>query len=206
MDLALFDFDGTITTRDTFTAFLRFSSSRFRRLTGGTLLAPLALGYKQGWIPGTRARPIAAYVALRGRRVPDLERLGRTFADEFISACLRPEAMEAIQFHKKRSDSIIVVSASLDVYLTPWCRSMGVQLISTELEHRNSRYTGWYIGSECSGAEKRSRILTACDLTSYQEIYAHGDTDEDYSMLSIATRRFLRGREVECWPPPGYTR
>jgi hypothetical protein len=35
MDLALFDFDGTITTGDTFTPFLRFAIPRRRRRSLG---------------------------------------------------------------------------------------------------------------------------------------------------------------------------
>ncbi|ECP5059854.1 HAD family hydrolase, partial [Escherichia coli] len=53
MSLALFDFDGTITTRETMPDFVRRSVSRRRLLVGQLLLAPLVLGYKIGILSGT---------------------------------------------------------------------------------------------------------------------------------------------------------
>ena len=58
MSLALFDFDGTITTRDTMPDFVRRSVSRRRLLVGQLLLAPLVLGYKIGILSGTLIRRV----------------------------------------------------------------------------------------------------------------------------------------------------
>lgn len=41
MNIALFDFDGTITFADSFTTFLYFASGRSRILLGSALLSPL---------------------------------------------------------------------------------------------------------------------------------------------------------------------
>lgn len=50
MDLALFDFDGTITERETFAGFVRASIGRRRRWLGGLAVAPHYVGYKLGWL------------------------------------------------------------------------------------------------------------------------------------------------------------
>lgn len=50
MNLALFDFDGTITHNDTFSLFLKFSLSRKTQILGGLRLAPYIAGYKFGWV------------------------------------------------------------------------------------------------------------------------------------------------------------
>ena len=52
MSLALFDFDGTITTHETMPDFVRQSVSRRRLLLGNLVLAPLVLGYKLGLVSG----------------------------------------------------------------------------------------------------------------------------------------------------------
>lgn len=49
-DLALFDFDGTITTHETMPVFLRQSISRRRKVIGSVLFLPLVLGYKAGFV------------------------------------------------------------------------------------------------------------------------------------------------------------
>lgn len=56
MDLALFDFDGTITTGDTYTPFLRYASSiALKRRAWRRLLWPW-LGYKLGLVSGVAVR------------------------------------------------------------------------------------------------------------------------------------------------------
>jgi phosphatidylglycerophosphatase C len=53
MNLALFDFDGTITRGDTWTPFLRYSATR-PRIAAAVLLSPLIVAYKAGWISARR--------------------------------------------------------------------------------------------------------------------------------------------------------
>ena len=46
MNLALFDFDGTITTGDTFTPFIRYAVRPTRMVVGGLILSPVLVGYR----------------------------------------------------------------------------------------------------------------------------------------------------------------
>jgi len=75
-NLALFDFDHTITTNDNFTSFIYFSVSRKRLLLGRALLAPLIIGYKLGLIHATYVRSSVAKFAFYGRCASDVETLG----------------------------------------------------------------------------------------------------------------------------------
>lgn len=58
--LALFDFDGTLTTKDTLSDFIFFSCSRLKVVFSAVVLAPVyyvrAKAYKQ-W-PGQRTDPV----------------------------------------------------------------------------------------------------------------------------------------------------
>ncbi|WP_157369033.1 HAD family hydrolase [Algicola sagamiensis] len=56
MNLALFDFDGTLTFSDTFSPFLRAVIPKHRRLWGYPLLLPVIVGYRAGFISGTVLR------------------------------------------------------------------------------------------------------------------------------------------------------
>jgi phosphoserine phosphatase len=51
--------------------------------------------------------------------------------------------------------------------------------------------TGGYVGADCCGPEKRRRVLAHYDLSTYEVVYAYGDTAEDEDLLSLAERRFF---------------
>jgi HAD superfamily phosphoserine phosphatase-like hydrolase len=90
----------------------------------------------------------------------------------------------------------VIVSAALDVYLAPWCKQLGIELISTELEIQNGRFTGRYLRGDCSGEEKARRIVERFVLTDYSTVYAYGDTEEDRQMLELAQKKYFRWKEV----------
>lgn len=142
MDLALFDFDGTITASDSYSGFLRFAVPRHRVVLGLPLLAPALVSHRLGLIPARAARPIVSAAAFRVERVARIRELGRRYAAEVLPGVVRPRALERIRWHQARGDAVVVVSASLDVYLRPWCNHHGVEVICTELEERNGILTG----------------------------------------------------------------
>ena len=56
--LALFDFDGTITTRDTLFEFIMYSKGKARFFSGFMLLAPVLTLFKAGVISNSKAKQI----------------------------------------------------------------------------------------------------------------------------------------------------
>lgn len=194
-DLALFDFDGTLTTRETFPDFMRYAVPRWRLLAGGALLAPVVFGYRRGWVAGNPTRASIVQVGLRGVQARRLRAQGDAFAREVLPGLLRPEAMEKLAWHRGRGDRIVVVSGGLDVYLAPWCAAQGLELACSVLAERSGRITG-YAGAQCVGEEKVRRIRALCDPRAYVAIHAYGDTHEDMAMLAMAQHRTYRGRAV----------
>lgn len=196
MNLALFDFDGTITERDTYSSFLRSAVSPSRALVGGLLVSPVLLAYRLGALPASRTRPLIARACFQGRRVEVVRALGRRYASEVLATGLRAHAVERIQWHQQQGDTVVVVSAALDVYLAPWCAAMRVQCICTELEEHDGRLTGRYRLGDCSGDAKAQRVREQYDLSRFPVIYAYGDTHEDLPMLELAHRKYYRWTEV----------
>ncbi|WP_313928841.1 HAD family hydrolase [Pseudoxanthomonas sp.] len=195
MDLALFDFDGTLTTRETFPDFMRYAVARPRLLVGGLLLAPVVFGYRRGWVAGNPTRASIVQIGLRGVDACRLRAQGEAFARDVLPDVLRPEAMARLQWHRERGDRILVVSGSLDVYLAPWCAARGVELACSVLAERDGRITG-YAGPQCVGEEKVHRVRALCDPHAYAAIHAYGDTHEDVAMLAMADYRTYRGQAV----------
>ncbi|HEU4577721.1 MAG TPA: HAD family hydrolase [Polyangiaceae bacterium] len=196
MDLALFDFDGTITDGDGFLPFIHLAVSRARALAGTLWLSPLIAGHRAGWVSSSRMRERIAWVAFRGRPRAALAALGERYAADVLEGRVRREASQRIAWHQARGDRVLVVSASLDCYLAPWCRARGLELICSELEVREGVCTGRYRGGDCSGPEKARRVLERCEIGSYRQVFAYGDTSEDRELLALAQRRFFRWREL----------
>lgn len=194
MDLALFDFDGTITDRETMPAFMHLAVRPGRLRAGKVLLLPLILGYKARLVPGRLVR--AAICRFGFRRVPvhEVEAHGEQFAKKFLPGWLRPEAMARIAWHKARGDTVVVVSGGLDVYLQHWCEQHGVALLCSSLEERDGKLTGRYRGRQCVGLEKARLVRGHFPPERFTRVFAYGDTPEDRELLALADEPHYR-----CW-------
>lgn len=196
MDLALFDFDGTISHADTFTPFLYFALPRWRIAVASVVLSPLIAGYKLGLVSTPTLRAWLVVAGFRGLRAADVQRLGEQYANEVIPAVLRTEAVAKINWHKQRGDTVVVVSASLDVYLSAWCQALGLDLICSELAERDGVLTGRYRRGDCTGAAKARRVVERYDLSRYSVVHAYGDTSEDRALLELGHRKYYRWQEI----------
>lgn len=196
MNLALFDFDGTITTREMFPDFMHFAVPPTRLAIGKVILSPLVIGYKLGVISGTIVRAGVIGFGFRGLAESRIRQLGEAFSSEVLPGVIRHEALERIQWHKAQGDTVVVVSGALDVYLSHWCRQHDVDLICSRLEARDGTLTGRYEGAQCVRTEKSRRVAAQYDLSRYPVVYAYGDTREDLDMLGIASRKYYRWEEV----------
>lgn len=195
-NLALFDFDGTITVADTFTPFIHYAVSPRRMLFGKVILAPFIAAYKTGFLHASVIRASVVRVGFAGTPADDIRHLGSCYAKEAIPKVIRQHALERIKWHKRRGDTVVIVSASLDVYLRDWCKAHDLDLICTELEVRSGIITGKYVDGDCTGAEKAKRVCNRYNLKKYDCIYAYGDTFEDEPMLNLAYKKFFRWQEV----------
>lgn len=196
MALAIFDFDGTITTHETMPDFLRRSISSRRLFVGWILLAPLVLGYRLRIVSGTLVRRVLVRFGYSGVPASEVAATGRDFAQNYLPDVLRPEAMQRIAWHRAQGHKVVVVSGGLDAYLVPWCSAHGLELLCSSLQRRNGVLTGHYEGRQCVLAEKARRVRERYDLQALAEIYAYGDTPEDQDLLGIATRKYYQWKEV----------
>jgi phosphatidylglycerophosphatase C len=196
VNLALFDFDGTLTTQDSFTKFLRYATRPIRIAAGSALLSPVIVGYKMGLLSAAVARPIVSGFAFRAERASRVRELGERFAGEVLPTLLREGSMERVAWHQAQGDRVVVVSASLDAYLEPWCRERGLELICTQLEEKAGFLTGRYLRGDCAGEGKVALVRERYDLAEYAVIFAYGDSPDDAPMLGLAHRRFYQGVEM----------
>ncbi|MCU0755156.1 MAG: HAD-IB family hydrolase [Xanthomonadales bacterium] len=194
MDLALFDFDSTITTRDTFADFIRYVAPRSRRLWGNALLLPLLVGYRLGVVSGHVLRASAVRVGLGGLTKAEAHARGEAFAVEVLEKLLRTEVMARIDWHRQRGDRVVVVSGALDLYLAPWCRRHGLEVLCSTLAVQDGRLTGAYRDTQCVAEEKARRVHALLKLEDYGQVHAYGDSPDDHALLRLAHHASYRGR------------
>jgi len=195
--LALFDFDGTITTCETLPGFLRFAIPRRRLHVGMWLFAVPVLAYRLRLMQVRTLRALLVRYAFGNVPAADVEAAGRAFARQVLPAHVRPEMLARIAAHRARGDTVVVVSGGFDVYLAPWCATHGIELVCASLERDGARLTGRYAGAQCVGAEKVRRVRSRYDVSAYRQIQAHGDTHEDHALLAFADVATYRGAP---WP------
>ncbi|NTS76807.1 HAD family hydrolase [Catenovulum sp. SM1970] len=197
MNLALFDFDGTITNEDTFTQFIFFVTNKRRLILGLVLLSPVIILYKLGLLKAPTVRPIIANFVLFNRTTAEIEILAEQFVQSYLPQVMRQNALAKLQWHKDRGDTLYVVSATVDVYLRIWCRQNQLNLLCSKVEHSKGKYTGRYANFDCSGNNKVKAIESAIDLSRYNKIYAYGDTPEDIPMLKCADQAYYRWQDFD---------
>lgn len=184
--LALFDFDGTITTKDSFLEFLKFHKGGLNFLFGFALLSPYLVAMKLGLIPNWKAKEIVLKYFLNGLSVEDMKNVSADFSAKIIPRLLRSRAMDQIKKHQENGDDIYIVSASAEDWLKPWCNQIGIKLIGTRLEIIDEKITGRIDGNNCYGQEKVERVKAEIDISKYSEIYVYGDSRGDKEMLALA--------------------
>lgn len=190
--IVAFDFDGTITVRDSFTEFLKWRAGRARYALGMVRLAPAAIGYLFHRNRG-RIKAAASREFLSGATRAELEAQAKTFAEELAPTLLRGDALQAWKRWRTRRAKLVIVTASPDVVVAPFARGLGADvLIATELAFDlNDRATGGFATPNCRGPEKvrRLKAMFGDDLMLKA---AYGDTSGDREMLRIADHRGYR--------------
>lgn len=190
--LVLFDFDGTLTTRDTLFEFTRFAVGEFRFVIGMIVLAaPLVLN-KLKLLSGHRTKEIFIKYFFGGISNDRFEQLCVQWATLKLPGLIRPKAMEAIQTFKSQRARMVIVSASAENWIRPWAIAQGIEVIATKLQVVNSKLTGAILGQNCNNEEKAIRITQEIPLAEYAEVVAYGDTSGDLPMFRLAHQQHFK--------------
>lgn len=190
--ISFFDFDGTITTKDTLLEFVKHSRGTFYFYLGFLLTSPWMVAYKLKVISNQTAKEQFLRFFFRNYPLEKFRQHCESFAQQGIPGLLRPKALEEIKKLQEAGAEVVIVSASPENWIRPWADQTGVQLLSTRLITKNDRITGKILGRNCHGEEKVRRIKETYTLTDYDEIYAYGDTSGDKPMLALANISFYK--------------
>ncbi|HXA40167.1 MAG TPA: HAD-IB family hydrolase [Phenylobacterium sp.] len=195
-----FDFDGTLTVRDSYTAFLKWRAGPWRYAQGMARLIPAALAYLFHRDRG-RIKAAATREFLGGVPRQVLEADARAFAERFSRSLLRPDAVAAWKRWRGERVRLVIVTASPELIVAPFARGLGADaLLGTELAFdAQDRVVGGFGTPNCRGPEKVARLKAAFgpDL---ELRAAYGDTGGDREMLAMAE---IKGYRVFKGTPQG---
>jgi phosphatidylglycerophosphatase C len=184
--LVLFDFDGTLTKKDTLIEFVHFYRGRASYLLGMLMLAPVMALYASRLIPNWKAKQYFLSRYFKGEKIADFNSRCIEFSTTVLPSLMRPDALVAIEAYRKENATMAVVSASAENWVKPWCDRNGIICLATRLEVEEGILTGKIKGRNCYGDEKVCRIRETFHLEEYDEVIAYGDSAGDRDMLALA--------------------
>ncbi len=192
--VAAFDFDGTLTCRDTLLPFLLQLAGWGGVLRGTLALSPTLLGYGLRLLPNDVAKERVLRRFLAGMGEEELRCAGARYAREHLPRMMRPAALARLEWHRRQGHRCVVISASIEHYVAPWARTAGFDdVIATRLALDSAgRVTGGYDGANCYGVEKVRRLCALLDVREDYEIYAYGDSRGDHELLALADHAWYR--------------
>lgn len=193
--VAAFDFDGTLTKRDTLVPFLLFSFGYKKVAAGLILLLPVFILYLFGRTSRQSVKEAILTRFLKGISSIRLEEMAKIFAEQGFKNLLKQEAVKKLRWHQSQGHLCIIVSAGIEPYIKAWAEGAGVAItIASKLAIDSSlNVTGKIDGANCWGKEKVNRLKELLGEEKNYLLYAYGDSRGDKELLDYSDYPFYRG-------------
>lgn len=190
--IAAFDFDCTITSKDTFLPYLIRAFGRFKVYTAFFSLAFPAILVLLKISNRDEFKELILKKLFTNVPIEYLDDIGKLHSEEIIKWCM-PSALERVKWHSSQGHRLVLVSASLNLYLEHVYQKIGFNdLLCSEVEVINNKTTGSLIGKNCRAKNKVVRLENLLGNIDEYELYAYGDSAGDKQMLEIADHSFYR--------------
>lgn len=197
--VAAFDVDGTLTMADCVVPFLRRTVGT-PTLVGRMLRSPLSLARSGARRDRDALKAASAAATFRGLPLTAVEADAAVFAREVYDNGLRDDVVESLRRHVDEGDTVVLVSASFEVYLRPLAALLGVHdVLAVRLAVDDAGIlTGDLDGPNCRGPEKVARLHRWLDDhagdRSAVHLSAYGDSTGDRELLADADEAHWVGR------------
>ncbi len=189
-----FDFDGTLTTKDTLLEFIRFAKGSGQMFRGFLLFSPLLLLMKLHLYPNWKAKQQLFSYFFKGMNIDDFNALCTHFAEQ-NKHLLRPAGIEKVrQTIEEEQATVLVISASIDNWVRPFFDEIDkkIQVLGTQIEIKEGRLTGQFTTKNCYGQEKVNRLTALYPHREAYDLIAFGDSRGDKELLDFADKGFYK--------------
>lgn len=204
---AFFDFDDTLSRGDSVVPFLLYAVRKGAAPKHQLLRAAWGFLTQLGRPGNIRQAKEHTFSFIKGKRPDELDDLCRDFFREVITPRLYEDAIAELWRLKSTGHTVVVVSASADVYMHLLPEFLPVDaVLSTRCTVENGTYTG-KVEANCKGEEKPRRIASwlaenGLELDA-EASCAYGDSPSDAPMLRLVGQPTLinPGRKLSAALP-----
>lgn len=188
MNIHAFDFDGTLTRRDTLIEFIRYVKGNKEFLIGFLKHLHLLIMMKLGIMPNWKTKRIIFQYFFGGMTLEKFNEYCEKFAKEKASL-LRKKGMVAVNKAVMDGDQVVIISASIENWVEPFFRfqvSNNINIIGTKIQVVDGKLTGRFLTKNCYGEEKVHRLLEQYPDRKEYKLVAYGDSRGDHALLDFA--------------------
>lgn len=196
--IAAFDFDGTITAKDTLVDFTIYSLGYRKFIQGLLVLFPVLALYKLGLFSGGFAKEKFLSYFFKELKESQFNDFCRDYALKRIGDITKKEVLQKVKWHKQQGHKLVIISASFENWIKPWAQNNSFdEVIATKVEVKNGLLTGKLATNNCEKQEKVKRFLEKYPERDKYFLYVYSDSKTDRPLLSLADikifvrRRFL---------------
>lgn len=189
-----FDFDGTLTTKDTLLEFIRFAKGSGQMFRGFLLFSPLLLLMKLHLYPNWKAKLQLFSYFFKGMNIDDFNAHCTHFAEQ-NKHLLRPAGIEKVrQAIEEEQAIVLIISASIDNWVRPFFDEIDkkIQVLGTQIETKEGCLTGQFTTKNCYGQEKVNRLTALYPHREAYDLIAFGDSRGDKELLDFADKGFYK--------------
>ena len=192
MQLVFFDLDGTISRRDTLVPYLfGFMIRHPWRLPRLLLALPAAFQFlvqkDRGALKGS-----LIHAVMGGVKPADVAAWTAAFVPRLIERGLFADALRAIEAHRCADDHLVLMSASVDLYVPDIGKALGFnETVCSRVRWDGDRLDGRLIGANCRDLEK-ARIFREIRLRFPDDrTVAYGNSTPDLPHLDLADQGWM---------------
>lgn len=191
MNLYLYDFDGTISNKDSMFAFIFYVKKKYKIIISLVLSLPYFFKYFFGIITKNKLKESLLTHIFKEFTENELRNASISFATYFVKNYLKKSALESIQIAKNNKDHICIVTASLDVWMRDIADELKLDLICTESAFVDNTFVG-FKDKNCIGKIKADRVTSKYAIDKYQNVLCFGDSKGDTELLKLGTKSFYK--------------
>lgn len=186
--IVVFDFDGTLTRSDTLLRLAIYRHGYLRFLWKMIRILPVLLLHFARLYPNQRTKERFLKVFFGNLEQGAFDSLCRAFAREVLPSLIRGDAIACLEEHKAKGDRVLVITASAENWVRPWCESVGVECVASRMDVKDGKITGYLKGRNCYGEEKIVRLKEITNPDDFASLIVYGDSRGDLPLGRIAGR------------------
>ncbi len=191
--IVAFDFDGTLTHKDSFVEFIKFTKGNFKFYIMFPIIGVLWVLSQLKIIKTHKAKEFIFKHFYKGTSLQTFDEYCYKFANH-IDKFLKDNAKPTLQKQLLNNDEALIVSASIENWIIPWAKNNGVNtVIATKIEvDKKGILTGKFSTPNCNGIEKVKRVLKKYPNLKYSFFTVYGNSSGDKPLMYIANKVFWR--------------